>query len=96
VDHVKTEQNRDLEPRFERRPLKLVGHRRAANVERRTEQPFADHLQVLRAKIAVRFAIELLQLAELFRQRHSGDQRIYLTLDIGLLCLCKAAKREGR
>ena len=81
VDHVEPQKDRDLQPRLERRPLKFVRHLRPAHIERRPEQAFSRHLKMLRPIFAVRLAVELLQLTELFGNGHPRQERVDLTLD---------------
>jgi hypothetical protein len=66
VYHVKAEQNRYLQTRFERGALQFIGHPRAAHVERRTEQSFPRQFQMFGTIFAVSLAVQLLKLSEFF------------------------------
>ena len=81
MDDVKAQKDRNFQTGLERRPLQLIRHAGAADIERRAEQPFAGHFEMLGAVSAVAFAIELLHLTELLGQRHTGQQSIDLLLD---------------
>jgi hypothetical protein len=77
VNHVEGKERRDFQTRLiHSDALQLVHARRAAHVERRAEQAFADHLAVFGAEVAVGLAVEHLELAELFGERHARDERV--------------------
>ena len=61
MNHVEPEQQRNFQPRlFHGNALQFVRLLRAAHVERRAEQAFSCQVAMLRAKVSVTFAIELL------------------------------------
>src|SRR5262249_62171748 len=83
VNHIESEQDRDLQSRlFHCSALKLVRPRDAAYVERRTKQAFAHEIKMLGPKISIRFAIELLKLPKFFFERHAGNQRVDFPFEI--------------
>ena len=59
VDDIKAKNQRDLETRLlHRDALQFIGTFCPAHVERRTQQPFANHLDVFGPELAIRFTIE--------------------------------------
>src|SRR5262249_214402 len=83
VNHVEAEQHWNLQSRLvHRHALHLVRTLRAASAKGRAEQSFADQLEVLRTKVAVAFAVELLQLAQFFFERHLHEQGVDALFDV--------------
>jgi hypothetical protein len=83
VNHVEAKQNGNLQTRLiHRHSLHLVRALGATNVEVRTEQTFANQIEMFRTKVSITFAIELLKLSEFFFERHLREQRVDSLLDV--------------
>ena len=79
MNHIEAEDERNLQSRlFNGDALQFVRAFRAAHVEGRAEQAFANKLEMFWPIVAVGFAVELLKLAEFFFERHPREQSVDL------------------
>ncbi len=99
MDDVEAEQQRDLQPRLQRQRLDLARVLRALHVQHRPHIAGLDGTELAFALVAFGaggFAAgQLVQLADLFLQRHLLEQRIHLVIDLVRACQ-RREQAQGR
>jgi hypothetical protein len=96
MNDIEAEEHRNLQARFHRCTLELIRKFHPADVERRAKQSLASEIEMFGAGKSTIVSVELLKLAELFRERHLRDQLIDTPFDRRSRALGRRRECKGK
>src|SRR3954454_19539538 len=97
MNDVKAKEHRYLQTRLVHSDvLDHIRPLRATHIQSRPEEVATDQVEMLRTKVPVPFTIELLELAQFFRESHSRHELVDSAFDVRLALLCEARSHKDQ